>query len=217
MRYLKPFQLFEGEDMKLPPNKKWTPQEVQLVLEDPEKAPLPFIKDDHPDTITKNIVNALALLGSIEEYTEKLTPVELLNFSRYLVRIDIQNLAISMASQLTDDFPYIRRSREHMRMLLPFELRYFKNRLGEIMDAKKRAGIIDPDETLEDLESEIDVILANNQPQPEKEQEILTGRDLQNAIDTALDARDFKEVERLSKMMKESEESLFKRLLLIYE
>jgi hypothetical protein len=71
--------------------------------------------------------------------------------------------------------------------------------MDEIIRTKKENGIMDKDEDLIDIRAE----LAALEGVSRKSSDVLSGRDLQNAIDNALDRRDFKEVERLSKMLPE--------------
>ena len=64
----------------------------------------------------------------------------------------------------------------------------------------KKEEIVDKEEVKNETSSEEEV----EEVEGTRKNQILTGKDLENAIDAALDRRDFEEVARLSKMMKES-------------
>jgi O-phosphoseryl-tRNA(Cys) synthetase len=87
----------------------------------------------------------------------------------------------------------------YLRKTVYFDEYYHSDELDMIIKTKKENGIMDPDEEWIDVKEEISA-LEGSAP---SRSEILSGRDLQNAIDNALDVRDFKEVERLSKMLPE--------------
>jgi hypothetical protein len=72
--------------------------------------------------------------------------------------------------------------------------------MDNILKIKKDNEIMEPDEDWIDIRAEIAALEGGGY---ERSPEVLSGRDLQNAIDSALDKRDFKEVERLSKMLPE--------------
>jgi hypothetical protein len=192
MKFIKPFKLFEAEGYPDPDD--ITEEQVMLVFNDPERAPLFFSpKGDAQDQKAAGV-----FVDFIFRMEEKITPLQFLNFTKYLIRLDHKELANNVIIALFKMKSYLF-DPEYLRKTLYFDEYYHPNEMDEIIRTKKENGIMDKDEDLIDIRAE----LAALEGVSRKSSDVLSGRDLQDAIDNALDRRDFKEVERLSKMLPE--------------
>jgi len=192
MKFIKPFKLFEAEGYPQPDD--ITPDQVMLVFNDPERAPMFFSpKGDQQDQKSSEV-----FLEIIDQMEEKITPLQFVNFTKYLIRLDDKRLANAVIIALFKLKNYLF-DPMYLRKTVYFDEYYHSDELDMIIKTKKENGIMDPDEEWIDVKEEISA-LEGSAP---SRSEILSGRDLQNAIDNALDVRDFKEVERLSKMLPE--------------
>jgi hypothetical protein len=192
MKFIKPFKLFEAEGYPDPDD--ITEEQVMLVFNDPERAPLFFSpKGDAQDQKAAGV-----FVDFIFRMEEKITPLQFLNFTKYLIRLDHKELANNVIIALFKMKSYLF-DPEYLRKTLYFDEYYHPNEMDEIIRTKKENGIMGEDEDLIDIRAEIEALEGGSR----KSSDALSGRDLQDAIDNALDRRDFKEVERLSKMLPE--------------
>jgi hypothetical protein len=192
MKFIKPFKLFEAEGYPDPDD--ITEEQVMLVFNDPERAPLFFSpKGDAQDQKAAGV-----FVDFIFRMEEKITPLQFLNFTKYLIRLDHKELANNVIIALFKMKSYLF-DPEYLRKTLYFDEYYHPNEMDEIIRTKKENGIMGEDEDLIDIRAEIEALEGGSRKSPDA----LSGRDLQDAIDNALDRRDFKEVERLSKMLPE--------------
>jgi hypothetical protein len=192
MKFLKPFKLFEAEGYPNPDD--ITEDQVMLIFNDPERAPFFF----SPEGDEKDQRSANQFLSILDNMEEEITPLQFLNFTKYLVRLDNFKLANGIMIAFFQMKHYLF-TPEYLRKTLYFDEHYHPNELDQILKIKKENEIMEPDEDWIDIRAEIAAIEGGGSGRSE----ILSGRDLQDAIDNALDRRDFKEVERLSKMLPE--------------
>ena len=192
MKFIKPFKLFEAEGYPDPDD--ITEEQVMLVFNDPERAPLFFSpKGDAQDQKAAGV-----FVDFIFRMEEKITPLQFLNFTKYLIRLDHKELANNVIIALFKMKSYLF-DPEYLRKTLYFDEYYHPNEMDEIIRTKIENGIMGEDEDLIDIRTELVALEGGSR----KSSDVLSGRDLQDAIDNALDRRDFKEVERLSKMLPE--------------
>jgi hypothetical protein len=193
MKFLKPFKLFEAEGYPNPDD--ITEDQVMLIFNDPERAPF-FFSPEGDEQDQKSANQFLSILDNMEE---EITPLQFINFTKYLVRLDNFKLANGVMVAFFRMKHYLF-TPEYLRKTLYFDEHYHSNEMDNILKIKKDNEIMEPDEDWIDIRAEIAALEGGGY---ERSPEVLSGRDLQNAIDGALDKRDFKEVERLSKMLPE--------------
>jgi hypothetical protein len=193
MKFLKPFKLFEAEGYPNPED--ITEDQVMLIFNDPDRAPIFF----SPEGDEQDKESAQVFLRILDDMEEEITPLQFLNFTKYLVKIDDFKLAKGIMMFFFKMKHYLFNP-EYLRKTLYFDEHYHPNELDQILKIKKENEIMEPDEDWIDIRAEIAALEGGGSG---RSSEVLSGRDLQNAIDSALDKRDFKEVERLSKMLPE--------------
>lgn len=202
MKHIKTFKkLFEA--IQRPNGYQWTPEHAIETLQNPETAEFPFteLTEESSEYNTSTFLNLLAQINGHPEI--KARGIEKLHFvkmMRYITRLDHTNFAVWCLSCFIQVFNLIVR-RDFLRLTILFDDHFFSadpDKMNSAMNYKKLSGIVDEHETEEDLMEEVEEVEGTRKNQ------ILTGKDLENAIDAALDRRDFEEVARLSKMMKES-------------
>lgn len=198
MKYLKTFKSL-CESNHITGGYEWDPNHVIQVLENPETAEFPFIKMVDQKTADYNSITFKNFLVGLRNSLKEISKIHFVKLLRYLTRMENPGFACWCLKSFIYVFEID--DRELFRLMIIFEDKFFNEPYMRVqtMEIKKERGIVDPDETEEDLREEVEEIETGR-----KKNEILTGRDLEDAINNALDRRDFEEVSRLSKMMKES-------------
>jgi hypothetical protein len=201
MKYIKTFKkLFEAE--QIPGGYQWDSKHIMQVFEIPEIAEFPFVEIIDQESADYNSITFKNLMAASSSQIRELSKLHFVNLMKYIIRMDNNGFANWCLGNFIKVFEIGSRV-DFLRLTIIFEDRFFDmSGMREItMEIKRSEGIVGPDETEEDLRNEVREIEAGDS----YKEETLTGKNLENAIDNALDRRDFDEVARLSKMMKESE------------
>jgi hypothetical protein len=201
MKYIKTFKkLFEAQQH--PQGYQWDPADAMQVLESPEYSEFPFVEMFDQETSDYNSITFKNLMSAIGSSAVSLSKLQFINLMRYLTRMENTGFANWCLTGFITVFG-ITSKRDFLRLTIVFEDKFFNDPMMRetTMEAKRYMGLVGPDETEEDLRREVDEVVGNLRS---AENVILKGKDLENAINAALDRKDFKEVARLSKMMESS-------------
>jgi hypothetical protein len=194
MKHVKNFKLFEGNYVP----SSWTSDEFEQVLNDPENAENPF---SSASVIGKNEVGLEidAFIKAWNNLGYNATPHQFLNLVKYLTIIDEPRIAISVLSKIMTSTKYLQ-NKEYVYLTHYFDKYYYPEQLDYMVREKIKGGAYPLGTNLKKLDDYVDEVDSSTMKieiRPDK----LKGQELQDAIDAALDAGDFKEVERLSAMM----------------
>ena len=194
LRKIGTFKLFESNYR--PHN--WNRDDIEQILNDPENAPNPFesssvIGDQETLMDIKNLVKGFKNLGF------RITPHQFLNTMKYLVMLDNPKIGLTVLGDLMMQTEYFSQ-KEYVLLTHYFDRHYFPERLERMVNSKIEKKVYNSDLTLHDLDSyvdEIDQSTLKLEIKPDK----LSGKELENAINAALESGDFAEAKRLSAMM----------------
>jgi hypothetical protein len=201
MKYIKTFKkLFEAQQQ--PQGYQWDLTHAMQVLESPGDSEFPFVEMFDQATSDYNSISFKNLMAAIGSSAVNLSKLQFINLMRYLTRMENIGFANWCLEGFITVFGITSR-RDFLRLTIVFEDKFFNDPMMReaTMETKRYMGIAGPEETEDDLRREVEEVEGNLRS---REEVVLKGRDLENAIDAALDRRDYEEVARLSKMMKES-------------
>ena len=201
MKYIKTFKkLFESLDS--PEGYEWDCSHAIEALENPENSEFPFTEMVDQDTADYNSRTWINFMSCIGSYSREISKLNFLNVIKYIVRMDNAGFANWCLGNFINVFE-LGEKKDFLRMTIVFEDKFFNDPMMRIktMMVKKSVGVVGENETEDDLRREVEEVESGMPPK----EVVLAGKDLERAIDNALDRRDFEEVARLSKMMKESE------------